>query len=100
MTIAASIRTLPGPEFQALRYPVDYALDLAIERGIVPKEHVDAGREEVRAGLCPGVKRGPETRAVLRSALRRRCAAEGEDLDVVYRAMADRYLTLHAITKA
>ncbi len=99
MTITNTIRALPGPEFDAFRYPSGYAIDLAIERGIVPKEHVDAGREEVRAQLRPGVKRGPETRPVLNSALRRWCAAEGEDLDVVVREMADRYLELHSIAK-
>ncbi|MFD9687340.1 hypothetical protein ACFWXO_16470 [Kitasatospora sp. NPDC059088] len=99
MAIIDTIRDLPGPPFEAFRYPHEYAIDLTVERAIVPEKHVDAGREEVRAGLRPGSKRGPETRASLRRALRRWCEAEEEDLDAVYTTLADKYLALHSITK-
>ncbi len=98
MAIIDTVRALPGPPFDAFRYPNDYAIALAMERDLVPHEHVEAGRQEVRTQLRPGAKRGPETRPVLHIALRRWCAAEGEDLDAVYLAMADRYLALHSIT--
>ncbi|MFH8387171.1 hypothetical protein ACH4E7_40735 [Kitasatospora sp. NPDC018058] len=100
MAIIDTIRALPGPRFEAFRYPHEYAIDLAVERDIVPVEHVDAGREEVRAGLRPGSKRGPETRMVLRCALRRWCEVEGEELDAVYATLADKYLALHSILKS
>ncbi|MDH6126436.1 hypothetical protein [Kitasatospora sp. GP82] len=97
ISIAETIANLPGPAYDAMRDPYEYALDLALECRIVPAEHIDAAHEEARSELRPGIKRGPERRAVLRRAIVRWCRAEGAELEEVYSMMAHRYMKLHSI---
>ncbi|MCC9312227.1 hypothetical protein LN042_35080 [Kitasatospora sp. RB6PN24] len=99
-TIAETIAQVPGLPFDPDRYPYEYALDLALQHDVVPAEFLDAAHRAERAAQRPGVKRGPDRRAVIRKAIPRWCQADGAPLEHVYKLMADRYLELHSIDRA
>ncbi|WP_101378218.1 hypothetical protein [Kitasatospora sp. GP30] len=99
-TIAETIALVPGLPFNPDRYPYEYALDLATQHDVVPAEFLNVARYEERATQRPGIKRGPDRRAVVRRAILRWCQADGASLEDVYGLMADRYLQLHSIDRA
>ncbi|WP_030274457.1 hypothetical protein [Streptomyces sp. NRRL B-24484] len=99
-SITALVEGMSGPAFDAFRYPYAYAEDLLREREIVPRDHLYAAEQEIRAQMRTDSKKRPDWRVVCMTALRQWCEQEGEDLETVVRLLADRYLEFHAIAKA